>query len=60
MPSAVRVTCSAPAHQVMRINICCMYDMTLSPREAIAKFQDLFNEHYYRCVLTSLSYVRSR
>ena len=29
-----------------------MYDMTLSPREAIAKFQDLFNEHYYRCDFT--------
>ena len=31
-----------------------MYDMTLSPREAIAKFQDLFNEHYYRCIFTAL------
>ncbi len=27
--------------------------MTLSPREAIAKFQDLFNEHYYRFIFAS-------
>jgi hypothetical protein len=30
--------------------------MTLSPREAIAKFQDLFNEHYYRCVCSARSH----
>jgi hypothetical protein len=38
-----------PQDKACPITIFChMYDMTLSPREAIAKFQDLFNEHYYR------------
>ena len=55
-PQSARANC--PSSTCRAIILHCMYDMTLSPREAIAKFQDLFNEHYYGCE-SALCFARS-